>query len=86
MGMSHNLILRYGKSKGLRTIAPSFVVHKAFIKQFNKGATMTKEDKYTPGPSGINRKTKQKNASKKYQQRLKNLAERAERSRGKGRK
>jgi hypothetical protein len=47
---------------------------------------MTKDKEYTPGPSGIARKTKQKNASKKYQQRLKNLAERAERSRGKGRK
>ena len=32
---------------------------------------------YAPGPSGIKRVTKQKNAKKKYQQRLKNLADRA---------
>ena len=45
---------------------------------------MSKSDeKYTPGPSGINRRTKQKNAAKKYQQRLKNLAERAAKNQGK---
>jgi len=43
-------------------------------------------DKYTPGPSGIPRKTKQKNAAKKRQQHLANVQERADKNRGKGKR
>ena len=39
---------------------------------------MTDKKEYTPGPSGINRRTKQKNARKKFIQRQENLAKRAD--------